>query len=117
MRYRIYRNLRKQCWSIQEKVDGRWIVTQRRDEVIVMHARFKVSPAGRARCLRERRKNVHAYLLTDHIMEHNPRRLVVGERITYNPFKHETFVDTHNGEPVHDHTGYLLLSCKGNVIY
>ena len=57
-RVQVYYNLHKKCLSIRYK--GKVIEHAR--EVTLTDARFHVQPAGRARVLREKKKNVHAYV-------------------------------------------------------
>jgi len=61
MKVRIYWNLHKGMWSVQcaktRKVMGH--ATQ----VLVREAAFTVSEAGRQRVLKERKKNVHAFVV------------------------------------------------------
>jgi hypothetical protein len=71
------------------------------DEVYLRNAEFRVSKAGRARVLKEKRKNVHAgvvgYLTP--ITDDNPE--LIFDEYTYNPYKYETFVDKYTEEPVY----------------
>lgn len=63
MMVRVYRNLHKNCWSVQSKNEkGSWIVTAHKESVFLRGVTFKVSQAGYERVLREGRKNVHAYV-------------------------------------------------------
>ena len=65
-------------------------VIARSSHVMLGDVRPKVSQAGRRKVLREGRKNVHAGLVGTLIhMENQPFH---GEKITYNPYKYESFV-------------------------
>lgn len=78
----VYRNLHKNCWSVRHK--GK--VIKHLDELILTEASFHVQPAGRAKVLRENRKNVHAYVkgyLDDGLAIRSSRKTP----ITYNPYK------------------------------
>lgn len=55
---RVYRNLHKQCCSIQQG----GIVKCHANEVQLSYCTFIVSQAGRARVIAEGKKNVHAYV-------------------------------------------------------
>lgn len=57
MRVEVYWNLHRLLWSVRHK--GRVIAHVK--EVDLMNVEWVVQPAGRARVLRERRKNVHAF--------------------------------------------------------
>ena len=60
-RYEIYRNLRTGGFSLRHR--GK--VIERAAAFHVERPYFRVSAAGRSRVLRERRKNVHAYVCSD----------------------------------------------------
>ena len=63
MRVRVYYNLNRAVWSIKAmegEFKGR--VIGYADAVVLSNAHTVVSEAGRQRVLRERRKNVHAYI-------------------------------------------------------
>jgi hypothetical protein len=92
MQVKVYFNLHKKCYSIQHK----GIVIGHADEVYLTDCEFKVSKAGRERVLREKRKNVHAFI-TGKLSEGS---LVYGTNVTYNPYKYETFVDKATELPI-----------------
>lgn len=108
MRVEVYRNLHRKCWSVR-LAGGR--VQRHTDAVLLRNATFVVQAAGRARVLREGKKNVHAFVRggdsgTPHSgaedleymvgMLPPPFTLV---RVTYNPYRADTFVTT-GGQPV-----------------
>jgi len=65
-------------------------VIARSSHVMLGDVRPKVSQAGRRKVLREGRKNVHAGLVGTLIhLENQPFH---GEKITYNPYKYDSFV-------------------------
>lgn len=66
-------------------------------QVLVDEAVGKVSQAGRARVLREKRKNVHAGIAGE-LVSISPQ-IFEGDRITYNPYKFECFVLAESEEP------------------
>lgn len=101
MKVFVYWNLHRGMWSVKalEGPDkGR--VIHRLPEVLLYEAEGKVSEAGRQRVLRERKKNVHAGIvgrlrsadrsITFHIED-------IGDRITYNPYKYDSFVHAVDG--------------------
>ncbi|WP_344239186.1 hypothetical protein [Actinocorallia libanotica] len=66
---------------------------------------FKVHEAGRQRCIREQRRNVHAWVVGE--VEHLERGGVEAvtrderyRRAVYDPWKGSTFVDAETFEPV-----------------
>ena len=97
---RVYRNLTTGNWSIQTKTPKGWRVRGHATSVELLDADCHVSKAGRARVLREKRKNVHAYI--EGIIDlRNMSGFPYGDadRISYNPYRAGTFT-TSDGEPV-----------------
>lgn len=113
---KVYFNLHKKCWSIKSmdtgadygKVKDHALMVELWDVVP------KVSQAGRERVLREQKKNVHAGLtgklhcFAKHegsfkyvyrYLINNKRANPVWREITYNPYKHESFVYVDTGKP------------------
>ena len=96
---KVYRNLHRKCWSIKE---GNKPVMHA-DLLTVVNPSFVVQPGGQARVRREKKKYVHAFIkgeLNRRVMPSIGNTAVTGRRITYNPYKHDTFVWASNGQPV-----------------
>ena len=103
----VYYNLHKHKWSVKDVKTGR--VIGHHYEVQLYNATFKVSEAGRARVLKEKRKNVHAgvegYLTTD-VLARKMDGTILWEsqserhRVTYNPYLYDTFVTVSDKEPI-----------------
>ena len=88
----VYRNLHKDCWSVRQ----RGIVRFHCSRINLKDCKFVVQPAGHAKVVREKKKNVHAFV----------RGTVIGEKadyaetfkekcnvwVTYNPYQNDTFV-------------------------
>ena len=118
---RIYWNLHKKCYSVQRKVDGRWKVCMHADELYLDNVTFFVSPTGRERVRREGRKNVHAFILAEHVTvpdEFNEPEHDV--EITYNPYVHTEFTVKLTGDdcfdPLHPKWAYAAhLNTNGLV--
>ncbi len=111
-RIETYYNLHKHCLSFRE-IGGR---VQHAEAIHLTDVNFAVQPAGRKKVLAEGRKNVHAFVRGE------PQFVVLlGEcdaasaldswlegrniwenarRVTYNPYKYETFVYEDSGEAV-----------------
>lgn len=90
MKVKVYRNLHKKMYSVVDMKTGK--VFRHQHHVVLKNARFRVSEAGRARVLKEKRKNVHAFVIGTLLEKdfHFPdREPTMG---TYNPYKHKTFV-------------------------
>lgn len=99
MKVDVYYNLHKHCWSVRHK--GK--VIKHTDRVVLIKAKFVVQPAGRQRVLKEKKKNVHAFvrgimLPDDWEVE---THLLPTDEVTYNPYKYKTFVKKQTEEPVH----------------
>jgi len=88
----VYRNLHKQCLSVQQ--DG--IVRCHVDNIVLEDAEFKVSKAGQQRVRDESKKNVHAKVKG--MVVANPSEILsLGwNSIYYNPYKTDEFTDTGN---------------------
>ena len=112
MKYQVYRNLHTGLFSIREKRSG--LVVAHAYEVVLENVVFTVHQSGRARVLKERSKNVHAWVEGDVVMfvgrSYKDRQIttcpseVREDRkgtFTYNPYKYESFVDS-NLQPLYN---------------
>lgn len=105
MKYKVYKNLHNGKWSIQDNKTG--LVVGYADSLTLVDVTTKVSEVGRQKVLKEKRKNVHAFIIGDilEVSNFQPRnnRSVVCDgltevsldkprKITYNPYKFSSFV-------------------------
>lgn len=108
-RFKIYRNLHKNCFSVLKysSVKKGYRLHEHVTEAFLTGVEAKVSEAGRQRVIKEKQKNVHAYLLCDNYrkMDSPIYGYVYHREIYYNPYKHETFVV--DDEPFT--TGWLVM--------
>lgn len=90
----VYWNVRRKIWSV--RVRGK--VLLHTAHCTILNPRFKVSEAGRQRVLRERCKNVHAYIEG----EVYPPGMIAesGRRVSYNPYKGPSFYLVGSNEAV-----------------
>ena len=100
-RVQVYYNLHKKCLSVRHK--GK--VIEHAQEVTLTDARFHVQQAGRERVLKEKRKNVHAYVSgklkeTFWFTQAPKYTWTAKQRVTYNPYKYKNFVNKKTLEPV-----------------
>lgn len=103
MRVEVYRNLHKNCWSIRDRTSK--LVIGHAGRVVLKHCRMRVSEAGRQRVLREKRKNVHAWIEGDWTGSCDlPDNL--GDRVSYNPYLGPNF--TAGGLPVTESSGVYM---------
>ena len=81
---KVYWNLHLDCYSVQQS--GK--VVAHADQVELRKVTFHVNEAGRQRVLKERRKNVHAFVvgyLDDALARYWDIKIV------YNPYKYDSF--------------------------
>lgn len=139
MRVRIYYNLKKAVWSVlamEGPLKGR--VVAHAKGVCLTEARTIVSKAGRERVLREKQKNVHAYIEGElqaiqsphmryyeaRIAEYVPvvsdvEQMVPGHygELRYNPYKAAHFYWDHNGESSEHHDLDRVVMTAGRKVY
>ena len=94
MKVAVYWNLHKHCFSVQSREKENYgKVIAHKDSVAVALPKFVVRQAGRKKVLKEKSKNVHAfvvgYLLSD---QESVVTESAGILITYNPYKNKGFV-------------------------
>jgi hypothetical protein len=100
---KVYFNLHKKKFSIKDLKTG--LVVGHSDRVTLKDCTFKVSQAGRERVLREKKKNVHAFVIgslegfSGFCMDSNINDFGM-KPAYYNPYKTETFIDS-EGNPLH----------------
>ena len=100
-RVQVYYNLHKKCLSVRHK--GK--VIEHAQEVTLIDARFHVQQAGRERVLKQKRKNVHAYvsgkLKETFWFTQAPKYIwTAKQHVTYNPYKYKNFVNKKTLKPV-----------------
>lgn len=115
MRVKVYFNLHKNLFSIvalEGQKKGR--VISHTDTIDLKNCRYRVQKAGRERVIREKRKNVHAYIvgymtnIDDDFAKDN-----MTKEITYNPYKSAYFVNKNDNLAVHN-SDYCRLSVSNN---
>lgn len=107
MKVDVYRNLHKNCWSI--KYRGR--VKAYADMVVLTDVKFVVQPAGRVKVLKEKRKNVHAFVRG--LWEPQLAFPLLNQKfieVKYNPYHNSTFVDL-AGNPIYQ--AKMAVLCEG----
>jgi hypothetical protein len=106
----VYRNLNKNCWSVKSASGpskGRVIAWV--DNIALERCTFVVSAGGRARVLREQRKNVHAGVrgtVVSGIARTN-------DRLSYNPYLSGTF--TVNELPAPPSVDFVIFDERGKA--
>jgi hypothetical protein len=110
---RIYYNFTKKIFSVQEKVNGSWKVVEYTNEIFIRNATFKVSESGRQRVLKQKRKNVHAFILGERF-PFIPKSFVYRDEVSYNPYKQGNFMLVSENKPL-DRAKYVAI-IGGKVI-
>ena len=110
MRVKAYYNLHRCLWSIvalEGPEKGR--VVQHAKTCVLGRVTPKVSQRGRQRVIREKRKNVHSYLVGELIWAGAEEQALPSPctEITYNPYKYTTFVRV--GDEKQFHSAALAL--------
>jgi len=106
----VYRNLHKNCFSVRQ--NGRVVeyINDENDIAELHNVTFAVQPAGRAKVLKEKKKNVHAFVRGNlHMTIRHDRRsdldgwdqfYVWAREVKYNPYKMDSFYYVDTEEPV-----------------
>ena len=110
-RVQVYFNLHKKVFSVKDKKTG--LVIAHVNKIDLGDISFKVSQAGRNRVLKEKRKNVHAFVEGTILAYNTFCKDMQG--ITYNPYKNDSFVLKTSNKPVfYAHTCHMLVT-KGQA--
>ena len=102
MKVFVYYNLHKKVFSVKALEGPRkGRVVAHTNEITLQDVTFRVSQAGRARVLKEQRKNVHAGVVGFWSGTVDPAvRDHSDIAITYNPYKYSTFVYADGEYPI-----------------
>ena len=113
MKVEVYRNLHRNCWSVRH--NGR--VIDHVDSISLRDAKLVVQPAGRAKVLRENRKNVHAYIKgTVTLLSDDRFNNIPTHKVTYNPYKYSSFVLNDTEEPIYYAEYVHLNNCGAGYV-
>ena len=109
-RAKCYRNLNKPgvTWSIVNSNTG--LVDQYANTVILKDVEFKISKSGQLRVRKQKRKNVHAFVVGN-IVTKLPRNIKILSA-TYNPYIDDGF-HLKNGGATLTKAKYAILCDKG----
>lgn len=117
MRVEVYRNLHTGTWSVRDIGVGRVIAHP--NEVQIADAKFVVRAGGRERVLREKRKNVHAFIRGSLMNIHKilaSDTLLDLNKAKYNPYENDSFVDVNSNNPVIS-SEFVYMSVDDGVYY
>lgn len=94
MKVRVYYNFHKKLFSVQDAKTRR--VIAHLPELVLKDVEFKVYEAGRQRVLREKRKNVHAFVIGELFasegLYEGKAPFGEGSGVTYNPYISSQFL-------------------------
>jgi hypothetical protein len=96
---RVYRNLHRGGYSLQQRIAKRWVVVGHADGLTLRDVTFDVRPAGRRKVLAERKKNVHAFVVGV-LIRPAGEAPYGGEQVTYNPYAAGEFRTVADNRPV-----------------
>ena len=110
---RVYRNLHKNVFSLQAVVPskGQPRVVAHGLNFIGADVDFRISEAGRARALKMKQRNVHAWAVPSYISHFDAGDVEyeILHPITYNPWEHGYFYNPENGDAV-THCEHVLFA-------
>ena len=115
-RVKVYYNLHKHTFSVQKN----GLVVLHADYIKLEDVEFKVRPGGREKVRQEKSKNVHAFVngtlidFCQYPCDDIPEE-PVGDIITYNPYKYDTFVYRETEEPVLYATEVDMINSKNKI--
>lgn len=117
MQVRAYRNLRSKTWTVQHKTEKGWRKLASFWHLELRDVQFKVSEAGRQRVLREKQKNVHAFVygtLEPQQVWLDTANVDKLTQVSYNPYRGETFYYTETQGTIL-HTEYATFTQEGRL--
>ena len=95
----VYWNIRKKMFSVRSaKSPNRGKVLAHVKKILLRDATFVVSEIGRLRVIKEKRKNVHAFIRGTVYATHGGGKLP--NKLTYNPYRDRGFVLERTYEPI-----------------
>ena len=116
----VYRNLHKKCFSVRHK--GKVVgYLQDSEQLSLTNVKFVVQPAGRAKVLRENKKNVHAFVRGEYTgfinnliekMHFGPYHDLDFSSVSYNPYKSDKFIVESDGKPIAWYQDVLIRGGK-----
>lgn len=94
MKVKVYFNLHRKVFSVVNIKTGK--VAGYSENLCLKNAQLRVQESGRQRVLREKRKNVHAFVVGEYNPDSYVHVPVDSVEVTYNPYKYNSFVIKHN---------------------
>ncbi len=111
---RVYRNLHNGKLSVMAiNINGDMTVVAHTESVCIKDAKLTVNETGRQRVIREKQKNVHAFVSGRIVLNAKFDNRDVRE-VTYNPYKYESFVYKEDETPIHK-ADAILINGDGKI--
>jgi len=108
--YQIYWNLHKNAFSVS---NGQHVLGHTRN-ALLHNVTFRVRETGRQTVIEQKRKNVHAFICTNEIFDvtkWDSSLFLPADYVTYNPYKHKTFVRGKDEFPITE-SEWVYLSAR-----
>ncbi len=125
-RVKVYKNLHNGLWSIKDVKTG--LVLGHTSEVTLFDCEYKVSQKGRERVLKEKQKNIHAYIIGSYLGDYfNTKKEITKsgyasmqngtETVTYNPYKENHFTTLEsNRTKVIKKSKYCTMQAENSLV-
>lgn len=110
---KVYRNLHNNMYSIKQQ----GLVVAHAERLCISNCKFIVNEKGRQKVIKEKKKNVHAYIegkYTTSCMGTTASRNDLPVKVTYNPYLYDSFINTQYKTPVKGARA-VILSEGGEV--
>lgn len=107
---KVYFNSHKKLWSI--KIKNKPVIHKK--EIYLKNISFKVYEKGRMKVLKEKRKNVHAFVCGEVTSKFKADNM---KKAYYNPYKTETFVSGEIPVFTAQRAALKIVDCKPVVSF
>mgnify|MGYP005867632877 CR=1 FL=1 len=126
MKVRVYKNLHKDCYSVKA-MEGlqKGRVIYHASSIQLSDVNFKVYEKGREKVLKEKMKNVHAFVegnlesihlhsgfTTDYPFVKSLEKIDTVQKISYNPYSHGFFYNVSDDTPI-ENASMVVLNSHG----
>lgn len=118
MKVSLYRNLHKKGYVYSVRSEETKRIVDYVESILLQDVKFVVSKKGRERVLKEKRKNVHAFI-KGNIIQKNISNIDEWIKIMYDPYKYSSFVDENGKEVISAEFVYVNkdIILASNILY
>jgi hypothetical protein len=111
-RVKVYRNIRKQVFSVLDKKSRRLIA--HKPSLVLTNVEFMIGKAGQKRVRLEKQKNVHAYVIGDYVGTIDTHDFSISDfmLVIYNPYLTDTFIIEEENIPIFNADKCYLINGK-----